>query len=371
MMRMAINEIDVVRSKLKDKTFLKKIIKYIKASSEGKKIKITHVCGTHEQVINSSGLRSILPTSIDLIAGPGCPVCVCPARDIDEAIYLARKGIIITTFGDMVRVPSSSSSLENEKAKGCDIRTVYGPNEAIKIAKENPDKEVVFFAVGFETTAPAIAHEILAGPPENFSVLCSLRTIPPVMELLLGLGDLEIDGFICPGHVATIIGIKPFDQFSKAYRMPTVISGFEPEDILISVALFIKQMIEKDFHAENEYSRVVKPEGNIKAQNLLEKAFDVDTVHWRGIGRVPNGGFLIKEKYSEYDARKKFDIKVEKSIDIKPGCCCHLIMTGRLTPVECKLFEKECTPERPYGPCMVSDEGTCHIWSKYGKNLIF
>ncbi|MHA1752187.1 MAG: hydrogenase formation protein HypD [Candidatus Helarchaeota archaeon] len=362
-------ELPNIQHKMKDKNFVNKIIKYIKMNSHNREIKMTHVCGTHEQVINSSGIRSILPKNIGLISGPGCPVCVCPSHDIDEAIYLAQKGVTITTFGDMIRVPSTTSSLEKEKAKGGDIRTVYGPNEAIEIAKDNPNKEIVFFAVGFETTAPSIAREILAGPPPNFSVLCSLRTIPPVMELLLGLGDLEIDGFICPGHVATIIGIKPFDQFSKAYRMPTIITGFEPLDILISIAYFIKQLNDKDFHAENEYDRVVKPEGNVKAQKMMEDAFDIVIKQWRGIGRIPGGGFEIKDKFSEFNARKKFEVKIEKSVDIRPGCCCHLIMTGRLVPTKCKLFGKICTPEKPYGPCMVSDEGTCHIWFKYGKYL--
>ena len=360
---------NIIQSRMKDKNYIKKIISYISENSRDKHIRITHVCGTHEQIINSSGIRSILPKNIDLIAGPGCPVCVCPSKDIDEAIYLAKNGITIATFGDMIRVPSTKSSLEKERAKGFDIRTVYGPNEAIDIAKKNPDKEVVFFAVGFETTTPSVAREILSSPPDNFSILCSLRIIPPVMELLLGLGDLDIDGFICPGHVAAIIGLKPFDQYSKAYRMPNIIAGFEPFDIIMSIALLIKQLKDKNFHAENEYKRVVKPTGNIKALKMMNEALNVKTVYWRGIGRVPGGGFEIKEKFSSYDARKKYDIKIDESVDIKPGCCCHLIMTGRLTPVECKLFKKVCTPEKPYGPCMVSDEGTCHIWHKYGKYL--
>ena len=302
---MHLPELNNIQSRMKDKDFIKRILNYIKSNVKDEKIKITHVCGTHEQVINSSGIRSVLPKNIKLIAGPGCPVCVCPARDIDEAIFLARKGIIITTFGDMIRVPATNSSLEKEKSKGYDIRTVYGPREAIEIAKKNPNKEVVFFAIGFETTAPSVANEIISDPPENFSVLCSLRTIPPVMELLLGLGDLEIDGFICPGHVATIIGLKPFDMFSKAYRMPTIITGFEPTDILIAIAMFIKQLKENNFYAENEYSRVVKPEGNIRAQKIINEAFDIKTVHWRGIGRVSGGGYEIKDKYSDIDARKR------------------------------------------------------------------
>ncbi|MHA1271737.1 MAG: hydrogenase formation protein HypD [Candidatus Helarchaeota archaeon] len=360
-----------IKSRMKDKSFVEKILKYIRNNCKDKKIKITHVCGTHEQVINSSGIRSILPKNIELIAGPGCPVCVCPAQDIDEAIFLANNGVIITTFGDMMKVPSSHSSLAMEKAKGNDIRMVYGPNEAIQIAKKNPDKEIVFFAVGFETTAPSIAREILSSPPPNFSILCSLRTIPPVMELLLGLGDLDIDGFICPGHVASIIGLNPFDQFARAYRLPTIITGFEPFDVLMAIALFLKQLNEQKFFAVNEYNRVVKPNGNLKAQMILNNVFNIETVHWRGIGRIPGGGFAIKDEFSSYNARKKFDIIIDKSIDIKPGCCCHLIMTGRLTPFDCKLFGKECYPEKPYGPCMVSDEGTCHIWHKYGKYIEF
>ncbi|MHA1144423.1 MAG: hydrogenase formation protein HypD [Candidatus Helarchaeota archaeon] len=327
--------------------------------------KFTHVCGTHEQVISRYGVRSLLPSNVEIIAGPGCPVCVVPARDIDEAIALAQEDVIMTTFGDMSRVPGTEKSLLDIKTEGADVRIVYGPNDATKIARENPDRNVVFFAIGFETTAAIVAEELLTNPPENFSMLCSHRTIPAVMNLLMGVGELQIDGFICPGHVSTIIGMHPYKFLTDAYRLPAVIAGFEPVDILISIAYLLKQIKEKKPQVINEYKRGVAPEGNLIAQRKIDEVFNLATVHWRGIGRVPEGGYTLK--IEKYDARKKFSIQVKKPQDIKPGCICHLIMLGKMTPNQCQLFGTDCQPSHPYGPCMVSREGTCNIWHKYGS----
>ena len=353
---------------LRDKNFTSKVIRAISSLAReiNKPLKLMHVCGTHEHTIARYGLRSLLPKNLEILSGPGCPVCVCPAADIDKAIELGkRKDIIITTFGDMIRVPASNLSLAELKATGGDVRIVYGPHDAIKIALDNPHKEVVFFAIGFETTVPTVGYEIVNGPPPNFSVICAYKLIPAALELLISQSQLRIDGFISPGHVSTIIGLQPFKIFSDAYRVPNVIAGFEPNDVLLGIFMLLQQIKNKKFETLNEYSRVVKPEGNKIAQKIINDVFKPVSSPWRGIGRVLDGGLAIREKYEEFDADKRFDIKIEKSKDIPPGCSCHLVMVGKIYPPECKLFRTSCTPLNPIGPCMVSMEGTCSIYYKY------
>jgi hydrogenase expression/formation protein HypD len=233
------------------------------------------------------------------------------------------------------------------------------------MAEKETNREFAFFAIGFETTAPSTAVEILKEPPSNFSFLVSHRLIPPVMELLLGIGDLHIDGFIAPGHVSTIIGVKPYEIFPKAYHMPTIVAGFEPLDVLFAVSMMLQQIRNGEAKLENEYHRVVTWEGNLKAQRLLEEVFDVTAGHWRGIGKVPASALALKEEFAQYDARKKYDVKIEHARDLLPGCFCHLVMLGKINPPECKLYMKECTPQTPRGACMVSMEGTCRIWAKH------
>ncbi len=361
---MDIPGLDVLRSK----EFTSKIVKAITKIVDdiGKTVKLMHVCGTHEHTISKYGLRTLLPKEIEVLSGPGCPVCICPAADIDKAVELGkRKDTIITTFGDMIRVPATNISLAELKAKGADIRIVYSPNDAIKIAEENPNKEVIFFAIGFETTVPLIGYEIQSVPPSNFSVICAHKLIPAALELLMSQSQLRVDGFISPGHVSTIIGLKPYEIFSQGYKIPNVIAGFEPNDVLLSILMLLKQVKEKKYETLNEYSRVVKPKGNIVAQKIIEDVFEPVSSPWRGIGRVYDGGLVIKERYQEFDADKKFDITIDGAQDIPPGCSCHLVMVGKLYPYECKLFRKECTPINPIGPCMVSMEGTCSIYYKY------
>jgi len=334
----------------------------------GRPIKIMHVCGTHEHVISRFGIRSLLSSDLEIISGPGCPVCVCPAADIDKAILLAkRKNTIITTFGDMIRVPATNLSLAEIKAKGADIRIIYGPHDAVKIARDNPNKNVIFFAIGFETTVPLIGYELFSHPPSNFSVLCAHKLIPAALELLMSIDRLNIDGFISPGHVASIIGLSPFKLFSEAYRVPNVITGFEPNDVLLGLFMVLKLIRDKKYDTLNEYSRVVKPEGNLIAQNIIKEVFEKISSPWRGIGRVLDGGLKINSKYKQYDAEEKFNIQVKQSMDIPPGCSCHLVMTGKIYPYECKLFKTTCTPLNPIGPCMVSHEGTCAIYYKYSQ----
>ncbi len=358
--------------KLRDPVLARKASAHIRKIVPSHEVKICHVCGTHEWTITRFGLRSLLPDNVDVIAGPGCPVCVIPSVEIDEAIWLALEGFVVMTFGDMFRVPGSHASLRDVKASGSDVRIVYGTGDAVKMAEKEPDKDFVFFAIGFETTVPITATEILNEPPKNLSFLISHRLIPPAMELLLGIGDLHIDGFIAPGHVSTIIGMKPYQVFTEAYRMPTVVAGFEPLDVLFSVSMLLKQMRDGKAKLENEYTRSVSWEGNTRAQELIRRVFEVVGGRWRGIGRMPFSTLKLKKEFSEYDAREKYDIKIEPSRDILPGCSCHLVLTGRIKPVECKLFGNVCTPTSPHGPCMVSSEGTCQVWFKYGgrKRLV-
>jgi hydrogenase expression/formation protein HypD len=361
---MDIPGLEVLRSKDFTSKIINSINKVIKELA--KPVKLIHICGTHEHTISKYGLRTLLPKEIEVLSGPGCPVCVCPAADIDKVVELGKQeNTIITTFGDMIRVPATNISLAELKAKGADVRIVYGPNDAVKIARENPKKEVIFFAIGFETTVPLIGYELKSEPPSNFSVICAHKLIPAALELLMSQSQLKIDGFISPGHVSTIIGLKPYEIFSQGYKIPNVISGFEPNDVLVSILMLLRQVKEKNYDTLNEYSRVVKPEGNIIAQKIIDDVFKPVTSPWRGIGRVYEGGLVIKEKYQDFDADKKFDIKIEKSQDIPPGCSCHLVMVGKLYPYDCQLFRKECTPINPIGPCMVSMEGTCSIYYKY------
>ncbi len=327
-------------------------------------IKICHVCGTHEWTISHFGIRSLLPKNIEVIAGPGCPVCILPASEVDAAIKIAKKGITVTCFGDVLRVPGSHGSLLDAKAEGVDVRIVYSTSDAVKMAQEEPQKEFVFFAVGFETTAPSTAIEVNRKAAGNLSFLVSHRVVPPAMKLLAEMDDLELGGFIAPGHVSTIIGVEPYAVFPQKYGLPTVVAGFEPLDLLFALYMIIKQIKEGKAHLENEYSRGVRWEGNIKAQQLISAAFDVVDGKWRGLGLIPKSTLALKQAYAGYDAVRKHGIKMEDGIDSQPGCRCHLVVVGKIKPDMCPLFLKACTPQNPVGACMVSMEGTCRVWAK-------
>jgi hydrogenase expression/formation protein HypD len=277
------------------------------------------------------------------------------------------KDVTIATFGDLVRVPASKMSLQDARALGGDIRVVYSVGDAVLMAEKEPNRNFVFFAVGFETTAPSTAVEVLKNPPSNLSFLVSHRLIPPAMELLLNIGDLHIGGFIAPGHVSTIIGMKPYEIFPQAYCMPTVVAGFEPLDVLFAVSMVLNQVRNGKAMLENEYSRVVAWEGNRKAQQLIAQVFDVVDGNWRGLGKVPASALALKKEYAQCDARSKYNVKITYARDALPGCLCHLIMIGKIKPPECSLYMKECTPQTPKGACMVSMEGTCKIWAKHAS----
>ena len=329
-------------------------------------VKLCHVCGTHEWTITHSSIRSIIPEQISLIAGPGCPVCIVPAREIDEAVWLATNGITVATFGDMYRAPGSEMSLADASSLGGDVRIVYSVRDAVEMARREAEKNFVFFAIGFETTTPMNALEIPRSP-SNLSYLVSHRLIPPAMELLVETEGLDIDGFIAPGHVTTIIGTKAYRIFAEEYKMPTVVAGFEPLDVLMAVHMLLRQIREGKPKLENEYARAVTYQGKIKAQEIVSKLFDVVDGAWRGIGVIRKSALQLKEEYSQHDARLKYDIDVGPSQDIHPGCRCHLVLIGRVTPPECPLYMEACTPESPKGACMVSSEGTCRAWASHER----
>lgn len=331
-------------------------------------MRIMEVCGTHTVAIARFGLRELLPPNVRLLSGPGCPVCVTANRDIDLAIEIARiPGVAVTTFGDMMKVPGSYSSLAREKSEGRDIRVVYSPLDAIKMAQAEPDKQVVFLGVGFETTVPIIAATIkqaAAAGVSNFSVLCVHKTVPGALEALVNDPEVAIEGFILPGHVSTIIGPEPYRFIARQYGVPGVVTGFEPVDVLQGVWMLAKQLQEGRAEIEIAYRRGVNADGNPTARALIEEVFEPCDAEWRGIGVIPNTGLAIRPAYAGWDASLRFDVTPPEPREI-PGCQCGEVLRGAILPFECRLFDKGCTPEHPIGPCMVSSEGSCAAYYRY------
>ncbi len=327
------------------------------------------VCGTHTMAIYQHGLRSMLPPKVRLISGPGCPVCVTPVDFVDHAVALARRPqTIIATFGDMIRVPGSSSSLQTEKAKGADIRIVYSPLDAVALAEKHPKQEVVFLSVGFETTTPTIAGSILEAERRglsNYSVLTANKTMPGPMAALTADPELQVDGYLCPAHVSTVIGTEGYRPLAEQHTVPCVITGFEPLDVLQGVLMLTRQALAGEAKVENQYSRFVRPEGNLKAQQILTRVFEPCDANWRGIGVIPGSGLTLREDFADFNAARKLRVEVEPPVE-PAGCCCGAILKGKLTPKDCPLFRTACTPENPVGACMVSSEGTCAAEYKYG-----
>lgn len=351
----------------RDADICKSLLEKIKTISK-KNIRLMEVCGTHTVSIFRSGIRSVLPKTISLLSGPGCPVCVTDQAEIDAFIELAGiEEVIITTFGDLMRVPGTKSTLQKESAAGRDIRVVYSTFDALEIARKNPAKNVVFLGVGFETTAPTIAASILSAAQQdlkNFSVICAHKLVPPALEALVGGGDLKIDGFILPGHVSVIIGLKSYQPFFDQHKIPCVVAGFEPTDILQAIYMLVDMLESDNPGLENAYRRAVTFDGNTKAQQVLNEIFEPADACWRGIGRIPQSGLKIREPYAAHDAQKLFKIVLPDAKTPK-GCACGEILTGTKTPPECALYKKACTPMDPVGPCMVSTEGTCAAYYKY------
>jgi len=339
-----------------------------------REVKLMEVCGTHTMAIAKSGIRSMIPKNIRLISGPGCPVCVTPAGTIDAVLELSEdKSVMITTYGDMVRVPGSTpgDSLMHRRAEGANVTIVYSPVDAVEIAKSHPEKQVVFLGVGFETTAPGTAAAIMTAADEgikNFTVLSMLKTVEPALRALASSPDFDIDGFLCPGHVATIIGEEGFRFIPHDLCLPAVIAGFEPLDILTCVFLLLRQLRNKCPKIENEYTRAVTMDGNFLAQSIMRKCFIPCDDSWRGLGLIPESGLAINEKYSFFDAAKRFGI-VSGGDGKDTYCRCGDVIRGKLEPWGCPLFGKACTPEDPVGPCMVSGEGACSAAYKYRSEV--
>ncbi len=333
-------------------------------------ITVMEVCGTHTVAIARSGLRDLLPDQMRLLSGPGCPVCVTDDLDLDTVMALARQeGIILATFGDMMRVPGTESTLMQEKSRGADVRVVYSPADALQLASENPDCQVVFLGVGFETTTPVVAaalDQAVQMGLKNFSVFSLHKLVPPIMKVLLEDPDVKLDAFLNPGHVCTILGTEPFRFVAENYGKPCVVTGFEAVDILEALLMIVRQYRDGSPAVDIQYKRAVRPEGNPVAVGFIENYFQPVDALWRGIGLVAASGLELREEYAQFDARKRFPIS------IKPGqrrkkCACGEVLKGLKLPFECPLFGKVCTPAKPVGPCMVSTEGSCAAYYRYGR----
>jgi hydrogenase expression/formation protein HypD len=330
---------------------------------------LMEVCGTHTMAIYQHGLRSLLPASIRLISGPGGPVCVTPVDYVDHAVALARRpGTIVATFGDMVRVPGSTSSLLHEKARRADVRVVYSPLDAVALAQKHPERAVVFLGVGFETTTPTIAGSIIEAKRRgvaNYFVLPAHKTIPGPMAILAADPQLQVDGYLCPAHVSAIIGAAAYEPLARDHKVPCVVTGFEPLDMLQGVAMLARQVVAGEAKVEIQYSRIVKKEGNARARAILYEVFEPCDARWRGIGVIPGSGLGIREGYAAFDAARQLPVIVEEPREHQ-GCLCGEILKGKVAPRQCPLFRTACTPENPVGACMVSSEGTCAAEYKYG-----
>ena len=335
-------------------------------------IRLMEVCGTHTVSIMRSGLRSLLPENLKLISGPGCPVCVTCQGYMDAANLLAdNQDVAVCTYGDMMRVPGTKSSLADKKASGADVRVVYAPRDIIKFAQQEPNKQFVFLAIGFETTIPATAAAILEAEQsgvENFTVLCSHKRLIPAMEFLLEDKQSMIDGFLCPGHVSVIIGADVYKQIAAKYHRPCVVAGFEADQLIDAVYEAVKMVVQRRYEVVNEYSQIVKPAGNIKALEIINTIFEPGDSVWRAIGMIPQSGYKLRKEYERFDAAIKYGLDVNADTP-KRGCKCGDVIQGKITPDQCALFATKCTPANPFGPCMVSTEGTCAAWYRFNRGM--
>jgi len=336
----------------------------------GRPLKLMEVCGTHTVEIFRHGIRDVIPKSITLLSGPGCPVCVTSVRDVDAAISIAKNpGVILATFGDMMRVPGGNQSLLEARSEGADVRVLYSPMDALSLAHNEPGREVVFFATGFETTSPLIAGTIAHAEKKsvkNFTIYAAHKLVPPALRALLDSPDVKVDGFILPGHVSTIIGTKPYEFVAAQYKKPSVVTGFEAGEIVEGILMIVRQIVQKRSEIEIQYRTVVRKEGNPRAVEILNTYFEPSDAYWRGIGIIPNSGLKLRDSYALFDANRKFNPPVSTAQEPEL-CSCGDILRGVKIPLECPLFGTGCTPESPVGPCMVSTEGSCAAYYKYGK----
>jgi len=344
--------------------FLKELI-----DSIGRPVRLMEVCGTHTVAIFRQGIRALLPEGVMLLSGPGCPVCVTSIRDVDAAIAISRqKGVILATFGDMMRVPGGKKSLLDAKAEGSDVRVVYSPLDALRIAGDNGDKKVVFYATGFETTSPSVAATIIEAERrglDNFFIYPVHKTVPPALKALLDSGEVRVDGFILPGHVSTVIGSVPYGFVAGDYKKPSVITGFDAADILSGIRMILEQLASGRADVEIQYTRVVKREGNPRAVAIMNECFEPEDAEWRGIGTIPMSGLKLREGFRHRDIRSVFELDVPAEGEPLTACSCGEVLKGIKIPTDCRLFGKACTPDRPVGPCMVSSEGSCAAYYKY------
>jgi len=335
-----------------------------------RRIKVMNVCGSHEHAIAEWGLRDLLPDGLELIPGPGCPVCVCAEHDIGEAIEIAKRGVTVLSFGDMLRVQTKYGSLMDARSEDADVRIIYSPNDAVAAARKEPEREFVLFAVGFETTTAPMAALFAEQVPSNFSLLTALKLTAPAVEALVlgGRGGNTLDGLLAPGHVAVITGAQDWDRFPVKYGLPVAVAGFEPVDVLTALEMIVRMLEQGRTELANEYGRYVKASGNKTAKAWMDKVFQVEKAFWRAIGWVENSGLFLADAYRAFDARAKYGVCLEDTAgsDVPKGCLCHSVVLGQSYPSDCSLFEKKCTMMDPVGPCMVSEEGACHIWSRFG-----
>ncbi|GER91126.1 hydrogenase formation protein HypD [Dictyobacter vulcani] len=355
----------------RDSNLASRIASEIARLSDGRQLKFMEVCGGHTHTIYKHGIEDILPPNIDLIHGPGCPVCVLPMGRVDDAIAIAHTdNVIFTTFGDMMRVPGSHGSLLDAKAEGADVRFVYSPLDALKLARQYPERQVVFFAIGFETTAPSTAVTLLRARAEkvkNFSIFCNHVTIIPAIKAILDSPDLRLDGFVGPGHVTMVIGLRPYTFIAQQHRKPIVVAGFEPLDIIQSVHMLVQQISSGRSEVENQYVRVVRPEGNVKALEAMAMTMELRPFfEWRGLGFITQSALKLRPEFAEWDAELRFEVPGLRVADPK-ACQCGEVLKGVIKPWECKVFGTACTPETPIGTCMVSPEGACAAYFSYGR----
>jgi hydrogenase expression/formation protein HypD len=333
-------------------------------------VSVMHVCGSHEQAIARFGLRAVLPKKLNVIMGPGCPVCITDVPEVDEGVALARQGVRLATYGDMLKVPGTMLSLADAQAEGARIDIVYSVAQAVELARRI-DEPLVFFATGFETTAVATAAAVLNDPPPNFFVLSAHKYIPPAMEIVAEMPDTRVEGFLAAGHAATITGWGVFEAFVERHRLPVVVAGFEPLDILAGLVTLVELVRDRRVAVENMFPRCVTRAGNVRAQEQLWRVFTPIGGNWRGIAHVPNGNLRLRDEFAHLDARRRFTIDLESLWDFAPpalvrDCICGDIMAGIKSPTDCPLYGRECLPDAPVGACMVSSEGTCRIWHQYG-----
>jgi len=333
-------------------------------------VQLMEFCGGHTHAILRFGIPTLLPESVDLRSGPGCPVCVTSAGDLDRAIAMAQvPKVILTTFGDMIRVPGSRTSLAQAKAEGADVRVVYSPLDALQVARQNPDRPVVFLGVGFETTAPMVASAVLTAEAENldnFTVFSTHKLTPPATLAILDAGEVALDGVIGPGHVTTVIGADAWRFLPEDYGIPCAVAGFEPLDLLRAILALVTMAEEGEPRVDNTYARSVRADGNAPAQQAIKRVFEVSNAEWRGFGTVPQSGLQVRDEYGRFDAGRRFSVEVAPARE-PPGCRCGDVLRGVLLPVECPLFGEACTPQKPIGPCMVSAEGACAAYYRYGE----